>query len=352
MMKVSLSRKQAAASLLAVVALAFILSSSVQVPARTQLRIVFAPQIPDNLASTDLSVLSRPRYPLYIIPSGGVMSPLSWDPLISYSMSRLRPTAVLGDGVVFDIVDPHLSAGAKRVQELRASLFAINDFTFELDGVYGEQPGEDVDCSPQGRRRVRPHREWNRAPDEPLRISANVSICRDHENTVVVDDSPLVFLSPEPSWAAYFTMATELPYSNFVSRARLGGAELPFAGADLKYSLEDELTGVSYPHPEALEVTAKVVEGDDLTDVSPTCRKWAGKLTKACWREFAALANGPSCSKIWPVALDRQNRVVHVDFIGTPGHGCSLLLGVVAPEGDSMHAMLVDLWAPKDPRSP
>lgn len=63
------------ALLLAVCVLTVVFANLLQNSARSRLRVEYAHQVPADLVTTDLSVFSAPRNPLYIIPSLSIIGP-------------------------------------------------------------------------------------------------------------------------------------------------------------------------------------------------------------------------------------------------------------------------------------
>ena len=182
-------------------------------------------------------------------------------------------------------------------------------------------------------------------------LSAAAVICRDRASAIALDSAPLTFLVPDPSWNHAFERAGSLAYSNPSAPAVLDASKMTLAGLDLPYTIEDELDGTPDPHPDRLQVSAKVVDAETIVDAPLECRRWTTRLSRRCWRELSALPAG-ACARTWPVRIDARARVLHVAFTGARGAACKLLLGVVAPAGDDLHAMLFDLSAPDEPGRP
>jgi hypothetical protein len=192
---------------------------------------------------------------------------------------------------------------------------------------------------------IRPRRSSPRAPGQPVLLSADATICRGRASAIAIDTAPLTFPVPDPSWSDAFASARLLAYSNPSAPAALRASKMTAAGVDLPYSIEDELDGTPALHPDQLHVSAKVIDADAIVDAPMDCRRWTTRLSKECWRALTALPDG-TCASTWPVRVDPRTRVLHLDFAGTRGADCKLLLGVVAPAGDDMRAMLFDLTAP------
>ena len=69
---------------------AFLFSVTFQVPETTRLTVTFAPRVPGDVRPSELRVTSMPRFPLNVVPSGGIIWRLSWRPLFHYSPTGSR----------------------------------------------------------------------------------------------------------------------------------------------------------------------------------------------------------------------------------------------------------------------
>src|SRR3954468_21221928 len=100
------------------VLLAVLFLVTFQVPETTRLTVSFAPRVPGDVRPSELRVTSLPRYPLNVVPSGGIIWRLSWRPLFHYQLRRLAPVVTRPDGIEVAVTDPWLSAGAQQATEI------------------------------------------------------------------------------------------------------------------------------------------------------------------------------------------------------------------------------------------
>lgn len=333
---------------------------SIQMPARTGLRIVFAPRIPSDFAGSHALATMHPQHGLPFVLKGSALEPFHWKNLIEDSTEDLKPSAPLRDGVAFYFHDHWLSLGGKVIKKAR----------IDIPGVASERPiALWVDINDEGEpthqglslcsktagseTSVRPRRSGCDGNPWTLLVFGALGACRGRDQVIVLDTSPLPFLVPDGSWERYRRSVSNTCYSSLRADAEptdlVDSDHIPLEGADLSYSIEDELDGTAYPRPEALTVSAKVIDRRQVDEISGRCLNWTGKTKKECWRSFQALPKGV-CASVWPVALDAKKRVLHVDFVGTFGLDCYILLAVEAPEGDSLHAMALALSAPMPSR--
>jgi hypothetical protein len=178
-------------------------------------------------------------------------------------------------------------------------------------------------------------------------LSGAATICRGRANALALDTAPLTFLVPDPSWNDALDRDGPLAYSDPSAPGRLRGSKMTPAGLDLAYTIEDELDGTPPPHPDHVQVGAKVVDADSIVDAPMDCRRWTTRLSRRCWRALLALPAG-ACARTWPVHINAQARMLHVDFTSARSASCKLLLGVVAATSDDVHAMLFDLSPPDE----
>ena len=346
----AVSGRRLAIGIALAILLALLFSVTFQVPETTRLTVTFAPRVPSDVRPGELRVTSLPRDPLNVVPSGGVIGRLSWQPLFRYQLRRLEPAATLPNGVVTEVTDPWISAGGQRATEVALSINGPGDRTSSIDFAItiraaGAPRRAGVPACRDGVQPVRPRRSSPRAAGQPVALTVAAEICRGGASTLAVDTSPLPFLVPDASWTEAFERVGPLAYSNPSEPAVLNRSKMPRAGLDLPYTIEDELDGTP-PLPsqqsDQIQVTARVVSADTMIAAPLECRRWTTRLQRRCWRELARQP-AADCARIWPLRHDPKTRVLHLDFTGGEAAGCKLLVGVVAPTGDDMHAMSFDL---------
>ena len=327
--------------------LAFLFSVTFQVPETTRFTVTFAPRVPSDVRPSELRVTSLPRYPLNVVPSGGIIWQLSWRPLFHYQLRRLAPVVTRPDGIEVAVTDPWLSAGAQQATEIALGIngpgerTSVIDFALDIDSPDAPRQ-EGVPACRDGVQQVRRRRSSPRTAGQPVNLAVAATLCRGGARTLAVDTSPLTFLVPDRSWTEAFDRVGPLAYSDPSDPARLRPSKMPLAGLDLPYTVEDELDGTPSPDPDQIQVSARVISPEAMSAAPSECRRWTTRLPKRCWR---ALTSQPAddCARSWPLRHDPKARVLHLDLIGRPATGCQLLLGVVAPAGDELHAMSFDL---------
>jgi len=338
-----------AAGIALVILLAILFSVTFQVPETTRLTVTFAPRIPSDVRPNELRVTSLPRYSLNVVPSGGIIWQLSWRPLFHYQLRRLHPVAARPDGVEVAVTDPWLSAGVQRATEVALGIngpgdrTSVIDFAIDLRTAGGPRR-EGVAACRDGVQQVRPRRSSPPTAGRPVNLTVAATLCRGGVSTLAVDTSPLTFLVPDRSWNEAFERVGPLAYSDPSHPARLRPSNMPLAGLDLPYTLEDELDGTPSPDPDQIQVSARVMRPEAMIAAPAECRRWTTRLTKRCWRALTSLP-ADDCARSWPLRHDPAARVLHLGVNGRPADVCRLLLGVVGPGGDDMHAMAFELPA-------
>src|SRR4051794_10941502 len=155
--------RRLAAGIALAILLAFLFSVTFQVPETTRLTVTFAPRVPGDLRPGELRVTSWPRYPLKVVPSGGIIWRLSWRPLFHYQLRRLAPVATLPDGVEGAVTDPWLSGGVQRASEIALGINgpgerpSMIDFAIDVRPAGGERR-EGVPACRDGVQQLRPRR--------------------------------------------------------------------------------------------------------------------------------------------------------------------------------------------------
>jgi hypothetical protein len=322
-----------------------------QVPARTPLRIVYAPALPGpREGMTDAT--TRPHHGLGIVPRGNALE-LRWQNVIADGTARVAPAAVFDDGAAYALDDPWLSRGAQRIAELHVPLRLGATATSQTFAVYLRDRGESPACwqSPKAGRSlfvVRPRRRTCKTATGGTFLRP-LEICRGDDTVVTIDTAPLPFLVAGGATLPVLD-ANEFCYSGEDGIVdRVAGGQLPPAGIDVPYTLEDELTGQPWPRAQtssAVSVTARVVSEDALQsfDAGP-CFTWKTKMSRVCWRALTARP-ADACVEAWPIVVDETRHALHLDPPRARGLRCLLLIGVEASSSDAVHAIKLELDAP------